>query len=106
MNIKHSIYPFAVGLLLFGACEDDSRNGQADPVVYIVNNGFQTTTYYDIESELDYTSMSITAAFRRRKPISGLSPHPKRLKPTTFETVRITSCWMKNITLSSAVQVR
>ena len=35
MNIKHSIYPFAVGLLLFGACEDDSRNGQALSLIHI-----------------------------------------------------------------------
>lgn len=80
MNIKHSIYPFAVGLLLFGACEDDSRNGQADPVVYIVNNGFQTTTYYDIESELDYNVYVYNSGFSPEEADIRLVPAPEALE--------------------------
>ena len=54
MKLKNILLPFA-GILLLTACEKDHRNDNlVDPRVYIVNNGAQTATYYDVEETLDY----------------------------------------------------
>lgn len=54
MKLKNILIPFA-GVLLLTACEKDHRNDNlVDPRVYIVNNGVQTATYYDVEETLDY----------------------------------------------------
>lgn len=54
MKLKHILFPFA-GVLLVTACEKDHRDdNMPDPRIYIVNNGVQTATYYDVEETLDY----------------------------------------------------
>ena len=80
MKIKYSIYPFAACLLLSGACEDDSRDGQAEPVVYIVNNGFQIATYYDVEEELDYNVYAYNSGFFPEDADVRLVPAPDALE--------------------------
>lgn len=63
MKLKNILIPFA-GALLLSACEKDHRNdNQVDPRVYIVNNGVQNATYYDVEETLDYNIYAYSSGF-------------------------------------------
>lgn len=63
MKLKNILLPFA-GILLLTACEKDHRNDNlVDPRVYIVNNGAQTATYYDVEETLDYNIYAYSSGY-------------------------------------------
>ena len=63
MKLKNILIPFA-GVLLLTACEKDHRNDNlVDPRVYIVNNGVQTATYYDVEETLDYDIYAYSSGY-------------------------------------------
>ena len=63
MKLKNILIPFA-GALLLSACEKDHRNDNlTDPRVYIVNNGVQNATYYDVEETLDYNIYAYSSGY-------------------------------------------
>lgn len=63
MKLKY-ILPFIAGALLTTACEKDHRNDNlVDPLVYIVNNGHRTATYYDVEETTDFNIYAYSSGY-------------------------------------------
>lgn len=85
MRIKH-ILPLLAGALLTAGCEKDHRNDNlVDPLVYIVNNGVQTATYYDVEQTLDYNIYAYSSGFFGQPSQVTVSPDPEAVEAYNAE---------------------
>ena len=80
MKMRHILLPLA-GALLLAACEKDHRNDNlTDPRVYIVNNGVQTATFYDVEETLDYNIYAYSSGFFGQMSDVGISLAPELIE--------------------------
>ncbi len=77
MKLKHILLPCA-GALLLSACEKDHRNDNLTaPRVYIVNNGMQTATYYDVEQTSDFKIYAYGSGYDGRTTRVTIVPAPE-----------------------------
>lgn len=80
MKFNH-ILLLCAGALLLNACEKDHRDDNlTDPRVYIVNNGMQTATYYDVEQTSDFKIYAYGSGYAGRTTRVTIVPAPEAVE--------------------------